>query len=104
MPGTIQIPPPSPITTLTDDEVSLPRQLRQFADEKIRPLVKEMDEKGVFDKELLHEFFQLGLMGIEIPEQYNGGGGRFSKPSSRLKNSPASTHPPESLSMFKTLS
>jgi butyryl-CoA dehydrogenase/short/branched chain acyl-CoA dehydrogenase len=36
-----------------------------------------MDEKGVFDKELLHEFFQLGLMGIEIPEQYNGGGGRF---------------------------
>jgi alkylation response protein AidB-like acyl-CoA dehydrogenase len=77
MPGTIQIPPPAPITTLTDDEVLFRDNIHQFADEKIRPLVKEMDEKGVFDKELLHEFFQLGLMGIEIPEQYNGGGGRF---------------------------
>lgn len=77
MPDTIQIPPPSPITTLTDDEVLFRDNIHQFADEKIRPLVKEMDEKGVFDKELLHEFFQLGLMGIEIPEQYNGGGGRF---------------------------
>ena len=77
MPDTIQIPPPSPVTSLTDDEVLFRDNVRQFADEKIRPLVKEMDEKGVFDKELLQEFFQLGLMGIEIPEQYNGGGGRF---------------------------
>ena len=72
---------PSPIsfsfTTLTDDEILFRDNIRQFADEKIRPLVKEMDEKGVFDKELFHEFFQLGLMGIEIPEQYGGGGGRF---------------------------
>ena len=51
--------------------------IRQFADEKVRPLVKEMDEKGVFDKDLIHQFFQLGLMGIEIPEQYGGGGGKF---------------------------
>ncbi len=36
-----------------------------------------MDEKGVFDKDLIHQFFQLGLMGIEIPEQYGGGGGKF---------------------------
>ena len=36
-----------------------------------------MDEKGVFEKDLIHEFFQLGLMGIEIPEQYGGGGGKF---------------------------
>ena len=77
MPDTIQVPSPSPVTVLTDDENLFRDNIRQFADEKIRPLVKEMDEKGVFDKELLHEFFQLGLMGIEIPEQYNGGGGRF---------------------------
>ena len=51
--------------------------IRQFADEKVRPLVKEMDEKGVFDKDLIQQFFQLGLMGIEIPEQYGGGGGKF---------------------------
>src|ERR1700726_1851430 len=36
-----------------------------------------MDEKGVFEKDLIHDFFQLGLMGIEIPEQYGGGGAKF---------------------------
>ena len=36
-----------------------------------------MDEKGVFDKALIAEFFQLGLMGIEVPEQYGGAGGKF---------------------------
>ena len=68
---------PAPITTLTDDEQLFRGNIRQFAEEKIRPLVKEMDEKGVFEKDLLHQFFQLGLMGIEIPEQYGGGGGKF---------------------------
>src|SRR5438046_6208511 len=51
--------------------------IRQFADETVRPLVKEMDEKGVFDKDLIHQFFQLSLLGIGIPEQYGGGGGKF---------------------------
>jgi len=68
---------PAPITTLTEDEILFRDNIRQFADEKIRPLVKEMDEKGVFEKDLLHDFFQLGLMGIEIPEQYGGGGAKF---------------------------
>jgi alkylation response protein AidB-like acyl-CoA dehydrogenase len=74
---TLQASAPAPLTTLTDDEVLFRDNIRQFADEKIRPLVKEMDEKGVFDKELIHEFFQLGLMGIEVPEQYGGGGAKF---------------------------
>ena len=68
---------PSPVTTLTEDEQLFRDNVRQFAEDKIRPLVKEMDEKGVFERELLHQFFQLGLMGIEIPEQYGGGAGRF---------------------------
>src|SRR3954463_10322291 len=68
---------PAPITTLTEDEQLFRDTIRQFANDKLRPLVKEMDEKGVFDKDLLHQFFQLGLMGIEIPEQYGGGGGKF---------------------------
>jgi len=51
--------------------------VRQFAEDKVRPLVKEMDEKGVFDHGLIDEFFHLGLMGIEIPQQYGGGGGEF---------------------------
>jgi short/branched chain acyl-CoA dehydrogenase len=74
---TLQAPSPSPLTSFTEDEIMFRGNIRQFADEKVRPLVKEMDEKGVFDKDLIHQFFQLGLMGIEIPEQYGGGGGKF---------------------------
>jgi alkylation response protein AidB-like acyl-CoA dehydrogenase len=75
--ATLQSLAPTPLTTLTDDEILFRDNIRQFADDKIRPLVKEMDEKGLFEKDLIHEFFQLGLMGIEIPEQYGGGGAKF---------------------------
>ena len=77
MPDVLQVPSPTPLTSFTEDEILFRDNIRQFADEKVRPLVKEMDEKGVFDKDLIHQFFQLGLMGIEIPEQYGGGGGKF---------------------------
>jgi alkylation response protein AidB-like acyl-CoA dehydrogenase len=77
MPETLQSPVPTPLTTLTEDELLFRDNIRQFADDKIRPHVKEMDEKAVFEKSLIHEFFQLGLMGIEIPEQYGGGGAKF---------------------------
>ena len=74
---TLQLPSPLPLTSLTEDEILFRDNIRQFADDKVRPLVKEMDEKGVFDHDLIHQFFQLGLMGIEIPEPYGGGGGKF---------------------------
>ena len=74
---TLQATSPAPLTILTEDELLFRDNIRQFADQKVRPLVKEMDEKGVFDKHLIHDFFQLGLMGIEIPEQYGGGGAKF---------------------------
>jgi alkylation response protein AidB-like acyl-CoA dehydrogenase len=77
MPEILQAAPPSPLTTLTEDEILFRDNIRQFADEKIRPHVKEMDEKGVFEKDLIHDFFQLGLMGIEVPEEYGGGGAKF---------------------------
>ena len=77
MPETLQLANPAPLTTLTEDEILFRDSVRQFAEDKIRPLAKEMDEKGVFDHALLEQFFQLGLMGIEIPEQYGGAGGKF---------------------------
>ncbi|HEV2699177.1 MAG TPA: acyl-CoA dehydrogenase family protein, partial [Terriglobales bacterium] len=77
MPETALQSPPAPLTSLTVDEVLFRDNVRQFADEKVRPLAKQMDEKGVFDRGLIEEFFQLGLMGIEIPEQYGGAGGKF---------------------------
>src|SRR5438128_6076780 len=70
-------PSPAPLTAFSEDEILFRDNVRQFAEDKIRPIVKEMDEKGVFDKDLIRDFFQLGLMAIEIPEQYGGGGGRF---------------------------
>jgi acyl-CoA dehydrogenase len=68
---------PSPLTTLTEDEILFRDNVRQFAEEKVRPLAKEMDEKGVFDHGLVEQFFQLGLMAIEVPEQFGGAGGTF---------------------------
>ncbi len=68
---------PAPLVALTEDEILFRDTVRQFADESIRPHVKEMDEKGVFEHSLIDQFFQLGLMGIEVPEQYGGGGGTF---------------------------
>jgi butyryl-CoA dehydrogenase/short/branched chain acyl-CoA dehydrogenase len=70
-------PAPLPLVALTEDEVLFRDNVRQFADQSIRPKVKEMDEKGVFDHDILEQFFHLGLMGIEIPQQYGGAGGRF---------------------------
>src|SRR5436305_1184434 len=77
MPEAAALVATAPLTTLNEDEILFRNSVRQFAEEKLRPLVKEMDEKAVFDKGLINEFFQLGLMGIEIPEQYGGSGGRF---------------------------
>lgn len=70
---------PAPLTpaALTDDEILFRDNIRQFAEEKIRPLVKAMDERSMFDPGLIGQFFQLGIMGIEIPEQYGGVGGKF---------------------------
>jgi alkylation response protein AidB-like acyl-CoA dehydrogenase len=75
--ATLTAPHPTPLSALTDDEILFRDNIHQFAEEKVRPLAKEMDEKAVFDHELIEQFFQLGLMGIEIPEQYGGGAGTF---------------------------
>ena len=77
MPDTALQSPATPLTTLSEDEVLFRENIRQFAEEKVRPLSREMDEKGVFDHGLLEQFFQLGIMGIEIPEQFGGAGGKF---------------------------
>ncbi|MBZ5576475.1 MAG: acyl-CoA dehydrogenase [Acidobacteriia bacterium] len=69
--------PPQPLTLLSDDEALFQSTVRQFARDQIRPYVREMDEAGLFRKDLLAQFFQLGLMGIEIPEEYGGQGGTF---------------------------
>jgi alkylation response protein AidB-like acyl-CoA dehydrogenase len=68
---------PAPLTQLTEEETMFQASVRQFARERLTPHVREMDQCGVFKKELLKEFFELGLMGIEIPEEYGGQAGSF---------------------------
>src|SRR3954449_1749298 len=66
-----------PLTALSDDEKMFQSTVRKFARERIRPFVREMDDACVFRKDIIQQFFEMGLMGIEIPEEYGGQGGTF---------------------------
>lgn len=62
---------------LSEDEQLFRDTVRQFARETITPLVREMDEHQKMDASLIRQLFELGLMGIEIPENYGGSSGTF---------------------------
>jgi alkylation response protein AidB-like acyl-CoA dehydrogenase len=66
-----------PLTLLAEDERIFRDSVREFAEARIRPLVREMDEQAKIPKDLVKDLFDLGVMGIEIPEAYGGAGGRF---------------------------
>jgi butyryl-CoA dehydrogenase/short/branched chain acyl-CoA dehydrogenase len=66
-----------PLTVLSEEEALFRASVREFARKEVAPHVRLMDERGEFHPELLHKFFGLGLMGIEIPEEYGGQGGTF---------------------------
>ena len=65
------------LTQLTEDEQMFREAVRDFAEGEVRPLVHVMDEKAEFDRALIPKFIELGLLGIDIPEQYGGAGGSF---------------------------
>lgn len=66
-----------PLTSLTEDEQMLQDAAAEFADTIIQPKVQEMEENAKLDPGLIKQFFEMGFMGIEVPEKYNGGGGTF---------------------------
>jgi short/branched chain acyl-CoA dehydrogenase len=66
-----------PLSVLNEEEQMFQSSIRRFARERIGPHVRAMDEAGLFRRDLLHEMFELGLMGIEIPEEHGGQGGNF---------------------------
>jgi butyryl-CoA dehydrogenase/short/branched chain acyl-CoA dehydrogenase len=72
-----QLPAIPPLTVLAEEERMFQSTSREFAQKVIRPHVKEMDEQGIFKRELIDEFFAQGFMGIEVPEAYGGSGGSF---------------------------
>lgn len=65
------------LTRLTEDEILFRDSVYQFADREIRPRVREMDEQAAIPRGLIDQLFELGVMGIEIPESYGGGGASF---------------------------
>jgi len=67
----------APLTQLSEEEKMFQDSVRRFAAERLAPHVRAMDDAGVFGKELLGELFQLGLMAIDVPEEYGGQGGTF---------------------------
>ena len=68
---------PSPLTTLAEDERLFRDSVREFAEARLRPLAREMDERQALDPSVVPALFELGLMGIEVPEAHGGAGGSF---------------------------
>jgi len=66
-----------PLTTLSEDEQMFRDSVREFAEGEIRKRVEEMEEQGRLDPTLIKQCFEVGLMGIETPEEFGGAGGSF---------------------------
>lgn len=66
-----------PLTSLPEEEELFRTTVRSFAAETVAPLVAQMEEATQYDATLLRQLFALGLMGIEIPEQYGGAASSF---------------------------
>lgn len=73
----VHLSKPTPLTQLSEEESLFYSTVRQFAEETIAPLVRVMDDEQQFAPGLLKQVFDLGLMGIEIPEEMGGAGGSF---------------------------
>jgi len=66
-----------PLTSLPEEEELFRTTVRHFATDKVAPLVAQMEEAAQYEATLLPQLFALGLMGIEIPEQYGGAASSF---------------------------
>ena len=66
-----------PLTKLSEEEHLLRANVETFAKKEISPLVRKMDESASIPRNLIEQLFSLGLMGIEVPEQYGGANGHF---------------------------
>src|SRR5713226_9416665 len=67
----------NPLTSLTEDEQMFRASVREFAEGELRPRVAEMDAHGKLDPALIKQCFDLGLMGIETPEEFGGAASSF---------------------------
>src|SRR5262249_26310277 len=66
-----------PLTALSEDEQMFAASVREFAEGEVRERVEQMEEQGHLDASVMKQCFELGLMGIETPEEFGGAGGSF---------------------------
>ena len=66
-----------PLTRFSEDEALLRANVRAFAAAEVAPLVREMDAQAHIPRALIDKLVDLGVMAVEIPEQYGGAGGHF---------------------------
>ena len=65
------------LTRLSDEEQLLRASVRAFAERDVAPLVREMDAAAAMPRTLIDQLFELGIMGIEVPERFGGAEGHF---------------------------
>ncbi len=65
------------LTHLSEDEISFKEAIKEFAKEEIKPLVYQMDQASTINPDLIPKLFDMGIMGIEIPEEFGGLGSSF---------------------------
>src|SRR3712207_8393757 len=70
----------APLTLYSEDEDMFRASVREFAEGEIRPRVEAMDEHAKMDPLVIKQLFDLGLMGVETPEEYGGGGAPLFSP------------------------
>ncbi|MCC7195752.1 MAG: acyl-CoA dehydrogenase family protein [Gemmatimonadaceae bacterium] len=64
-----------PLSVLTDDERSFQSAVAEFAQGEVAPRVAAMERAAKLDPELIPKYFEMGLMGIQVPEEHGGAGG-----------------------------
>jgi alkylation response protein AidB-like acyl-CoA dehydrogenase len=70
--------PTSPaLTSLAEDEILFRDSVAEFAEAQIRPLVRDMEDHAKIPRTVIDQLFDLGVMGVEVPEQYGGAGASF---------------------------
>jgi alkylation response protein AidB-like acyl-CoA dehydrogenase len=64
-----------PLTVLSEDEELFRESVAGFAAREVKPRVQQMERDCRIDPALTKQYFEMGLMGLEVPEQYGGAGG-----------------------------
>lgn len=65
----------APLTVLSEDEALFRDSIAGFAASEVKPRIQDMEKAGRIDPTLTKQYFEMGLMGLEVPEQYGGAGG-----------------------------